>query len=66
MPQCVYTYLHTCIYASSGPSRLDLIQIWRYIKKQGNLEMADHVESVIWIRLFFWRRTQVPDIGAKL
>src|SRR6266853_4100612 len=32
---------------------LDLVQIWRYIKKQSSVEMADHVESVIRERLVF-------------
>ena len=32
---------------------LDLVQIWRYIKKQSSVEMADHVESVIRERLAF-------------
>jgi antitoxin ParD1/3/4 len=31
----------------------DLVEIWRYIKKQSSLEMADHVESVIRDRFVF-------------
>jgi plasmid stabilization system protein ParE len=34
--------LHSCPEAA-----LDLVQIWRYIKKNANLEMAEQVESVI-------------------
>jgi plasmid stabilization system protein ParE len=32
---------------------LDLIQIWRYIKKQSSAEMAERVESVIRERIGF-------------
>lgn len=31
----------------SPEAALDLVQIWRYIKKYSDLEMADEVESVI-------------------
>ena len=32
---------------------LDLVEIWRYIKKQSSAEMADHVDSVIRERIVF-------------
>ena len=31
----------------------DLLQIWRYVKENSNVEMADHVESVIRERIAF-------------
>jgi antitoxin ParD1/3/4/toxin ParE1/3/4 len=53
-------------YVLAPEAALDFIQIWRYIKKQSNLEMADHVESVIRGKIVFlaenpgvghWRKT---------
>lgn len=40
-------------YVLAPEAVLDLVQIWRYIKKQSSVEMADHVESVIRERLVF-------------
>ncbi len=40
-------------YVLAPEAALDLVQIWRYIKKQSSVEMADHVESVIRERLAF-------------
>ena len=40
-------------YVLAPEAALDLVQIWRYIKKQSSVEMADHVESVIRERLVF-------------
>ncbi len=34
-------------YVLAPEAALDLVQIWRYIKNNGSLEMADRVESVI-------------------
>ena len=34
-------------YVLAPEAALDLVQIWRYIKKQSSVEMADRVESVI-------------------
>jgi plasmid stabilization system protein ParE len=34
-------------YVLAPEAALDLVQIWRYIKKNASLEMADRVESVI-------------------
>ena len=45
--------------------RFDLVQIWRYIKKQSSVDMADRVEAIIRDRIAFlaenpgaghWRR----------
>jgi toxin ParE1/3/4 len=40
-------------YVLAPEAALDLVQIWRYIKKLSSVEMADHVESVIRERLVF-------------
>jgi len=57
-------------YVLAPEAARDLVGIWRYIKKQSSLEMAERVEGVIRDRLVFlaenpnaghWR----PDIGAK-
>ena len=34
-------------YVLAPDAALDLVQIWRYIKENASLEMADRVESVI-------------------
>lgn len=34
-------------YILAPEAALDLVQIWRHIKNNGSLEMADRVESVI-------------------
>src|SRR5271157_3387411 len=34
-------------YVLAPEAALDLVQIWRYIKKQSSVEVADRVESVI-------------------
>jgi plasmid stabilization system protein ParE len=34
-------------YVLAPEAALDLVQIWRYIKKNASLEMAERVESVI-------------------
>jgi toxin ParE1/3/4 len=52
-------------YLFAPEAATDLVQIWRYIKKQSSVEMADRVESVILDRVRFladnpgaghWRR----------
>ena len=57
-------------YVLAPEAARDLVGIWRYIKKQSSLEMAERVEGVIRDRLVFlaenpnagrWR----ADIGAK-
>ena len=40
-------------YLLAPEAAIDLVQIWRYIKKQSSVEMADRVESVIRDRLAF-------------
>ena len=34
-------------YVLAPEAALDLARIWRYIKKQSSVAVADHVESVI-------------------
>jgi len=41
----------------------DLAEIWRYIRKQSSLEMANHVESVILDRFVFLATT--PGAGHR-
>ncbi len=40
-------------YVLAPEAALDLIQIWRFIKKQSNVEIADRVESVIREKIVF-------------
>jgi toxin ParE1/3/4 len=40
-------------YLLAPQAAIDLVQIWRYIKKQSSTEMADRVESVIRDRIAF-------------
>jgi toxin ParE1/3/4 len=48
-------------YVLAPEAALDLIQIWRYIKQQSNVEIADRVESVIRDRIAFLARN--PSAG---
>ena len=40
-------------YVLAPEAALDLIQIWRFIKKQSNVEITDRVESVIREKIVF-------------
>jgi plasmid stabilization system protein ParE len=40
-------------YLIAPEAALDLVRIWRFIKKRSSLEMADHVESVIREKIVF-------------
>lgn len=60
-------------YVLAPEAALDLVQIWRYIKKLSSVEMADRVESVIRERLAFlaansgaghWRKNLTEE-GVK-
>jgi toxin ParE1/3/4 len=44
-------------YVLAPEAALDLVQIWRYIKKQSSIAMADRVESVIRDRIIFLAKT---------
>ena len=40
-------------YVLAPEAALDLVQIWRYIKEQSTIEIADHVQSVILDKISF-------------
>ena len=44
-------------YILAPEAALDLVEIWRYIKKQGGVAVADRVESVIRERIVFLTKT---------
>jgi len=44
-------------YVLAPEAALDLVRIWRYIKRKASLEIADRVESVIRERIAFLERT---------
>jgi antitoxin ParD1/3/4/toxin ParE1/3/4 len=48
-------------YVLAPEAALDLVQIWRYIKKQSSTAVADRVESVIRERIVFLATT--PGAG---
>ena len=48
-------------YVLAPEAALDLVQVWRYIKKQSSVTVADRVESVIRDRIVFLART--PGAG---
>src|SRR5260370_33403314 len=59
-------------YVLAPEAALDLVQIWRYIKGQSSVEIADHVESVIRDRIAFlaenpgaghWRQNLTDEAG---
>ena len=49
-------------YVLAPEAARDLVEIWRYIKNQSNVEVADRVESVIRERIGFLAKN--PGIGA--
>ena len=60
----------TARYVLAPEAASDLIEIWRYIKKQTNFEMAERVESVIREKIVFlaenpgaghWRKTLTQE-----
>ena len=53
-------------YVLAPEAAHDLVQIWRYIKKNVSLEMADRVESVIRDKTFILREDQAGAIGARI
>lgn len=54
-------------YVLAPEAALDLVKIWRYIKKRGSVEMADRVEAVTFAkRSFFWRGLPAADTGARI
>jgi antitoxin ParD1/3/4/toxin ParE1/3/4 len=40
-------------YVLAPEAASDLVHIWRYIKKQSSVEIADHIESVILDKIVF-------------
>jgi plasmid stabilization system protein ParE len=48
-------------YLLAPEAATDLVQIWRYIKKQSSIDMADRIESVILERIRFL--SENPDAG---
>jgi plasmid stabilization system protein ParE len=51
-------------YILAPQAARDLIQIWRYIKKESSRETADRVESVIRGKFANWRTFLKGDIGG--
>ncbi len=60
-------------YVLAPEAALDLVQIWRYLKKQGSAAMANRVESVIRDKILFlvanpgaghWRKN-LTDAAVK-
>jgi plasmid stabilization system protein ParE len=45
---------------------LDLVEIWRYIKEQTSLTIADRVESAIREKIEFLARTPVPVTVVRI
>ena len=50
-------------YLLAPEAALDLVQIWRYIKKQSSVASADRVESVIRDKIVFLAR--MPGAGHR-
>jgi len=53
-------------YVLAPEAASDLVQIWRYIKKQSSVAMADRVEAVILDRIAFLPENPGADIGAEI
>lgn len=50
-------------YFVAPEAALDLFEIWRYIKKQTTVEMADRVESVIREKIVLL--AERPEVGHQ-
>jgi antitoxin ParD1/3/4/toxin ParE1/3/4 len=50
-------------YVLAPKAALDLVQIWRHIKKNASLEIADRVEAAIRARIVFLARS--PGAGHR-
>jgi toxin ParE1/3/4 len=48
-------------YVLAPEAALDLVQIWRYIRKESTLEMADRVEAAIRNKIAFFAKS--PGAG---
>ena len=53
----------TARYLLAPEAALDLVEIWRYLKKQNSVEMADRVESLIRDKIAFL--AQFPGAGHR-
>ncbi len=53
----------TVRYVLAPEAALDLVQIWRYIKKESSVEMANRVETVIREKMAFL--AQMPGAGHQ-
>ena len=53
-------------YVLAPEAALDLVQIWRYIKRNANLEMADRVESAIREKIVYLVGRPGGAIGARI
>jgi plasmid stabilization system protein ParE len=51
-------------YILAPEAALDLVEIWRYLKKKSNVEIAERVERAIREKIVFWRACPEPDTGA--
>jgi plasmid stabilization system protein ParE len=51
-------------YVLAPEAALDLVQIWRHIRKNASLEIADRVESAIRGRIVFLARSPALGTGA--
>jgi toxin ParE1/3/4 len=58
-------------YVLAPEAALDLVQIWRYLKEQSSIEIADRVESVIRDKIVFlatnpgaghWRKDLTDEV----
>jgi len=53
-------------YVLAPEAALDLVQIWRYLKEQSSIEIADRVESVIRDKIVFLATTPVAGTGVRI
>ena len=53
-------------YVLAPEAALDLVHIWRYIKKQSNVTVADRVESVIRNKIVFLATTPGAGHWSKI
>ena len=53
-------------YVFAPEAALDLVQIWRYIKKESSAKIADRVEATIRDQIVSLAKAQASVTGARI
>jgi plasmid stabilization system protein ParE len=53
-------------YVLAPEAALDLVQIWRYIKRESSAKIANRVKPLFATRSLRWLKAQASATGAKI